>query len=128
MRSYVEFLQDILEAINRIEKYQAKGREAFFADELIQNWMVHHIQIIGEASGKISDSMKTQHPEIPWAVIKAMRNVLVHFYFGIKLDTVWQTIVQDLPALKGQIQSVLNTLPPSAFPPNFPSEGKEEQD
>jgi len=105
------YLEDIVEAIARIEKYAGRGRDAFAADELIQNWIVHHIQIIGEATGKITDALKAGHPHIPWAAIKAMRNVLVHFYFGVNLDSVWRTAVEDLPILKDRILAVLAALP-----------------
>jgi len=109
MRSDRAFLEDIFEAIQRIEKYASSGRESYDNDELIQNWMVYHIQIIGEATGKISDQLKTKHPEVPWAVIKAMRNVLVHFYFGINLDKVWRTVIDDPPILKRKIELILST-------------------
>ena len=82
MRDDRAYLEDILEAIQRIERYASRGREAFQADELIQNWVVHHIQVIGEATGKVSEEFRDRHPEVPWVTIKAMRNVLVHFYFG----------------------------------------------
>ena len=82
---------------------------------MIQNWIVHHIQIMGAATGKVTDELKVRHPQIPWAAIKAMRNVLVHFYFGVNLDKVWRTVEEDLPVLKGQIITVLASLP--AEPP-----------
>src|SRR4051812_27364247 len=97
MRSDREYLGDILEAIERIEKYVEGGKEEFEAEELIQTWLVYHIQIIGEAVGKLSDELKGRHPEVPWAGIKAMRNVLVHFYFGINLEKVWNTVTVDVP-------------------------------
>jgi len=106
MRDDRAYLVDILEAIGRIEKYAAKGRSAFESDELIQNWFVHHIQIIGEAVGKISDALTARHPEVPWLVVKAMRNVLVHFYFGVDLNKVWNTVEKDIPVLKTQIESI----------------------
>ncbi len=106
MRSDKTLLEDILEAIRRIEKYANRGRTAFDDDELIQVWIVHHIQLIGEAVAKLSDEFKQSHPEVPWPVIKAMRNVLVHFYFGVNLNTVWKTVVDDLPVLKSQLESV----------------------
>jgi uncharacterized protein with HEPN domain len=86
MRDDRTCLEDILQAITRIEKYSARGKAAFDANELIQTWIGHHIQLIGEATGKITPDLKARHPEVPWAVIKAMRNILVHFYFGVNYD------------------------------------------
>ncbi len=103
MRDDLAYLEDIVEAIERIEKYASRGRAVFDADELIQTWIVHHIQIIGEAAGRVSDRFKSRHTEVPWLIIKAMRNVLVHFYFGVDLDKVWRTVENDLPILKTQI-------------------------
>ena len=88
MRDDRLYLEDILEAIDRINRHSARGRKTFEGDELIQTWIVHHIQIIGEAVGKLSDGLKAKHPEVPWTVIKAMRDVLVHFYFGVDIDKV----------------------------------------
>jgi uncharacterized protein with HEPN domain len=110
LRDDKAFLEDMIEAIARIEKYAGKGREAFVADELIQTWIVHHLQIIGEATGKLTDELKAKQPGIPWAAIKAMRNVLVHFDFGVNIDKVWRTVEEDLPVLKGQIAAVLASL------------------
>jgi uncharacterized protein with HEPN domain len=103
-------LEDILEAIERIERYTADGREPFDKDELVQTWTVHHIQIIGEAVGKLSVDLTRSHPEVPWALIKAMRNVLVHFYFGIDVDKVWGVVEANLPQLKRNVRSILATL------------------
>ena len=108
MRDDRAYLEDILEAIERIERYAERGREAFTADELIQTWIVHHIQIIGEAVGKLSVEVKQRHPEVPWALIKAMRNVLVHFYFGVDLDNVWGAVEGDLPELKKNVCTILD--------------------
>jgi uncharacterized protein with HEPN domain len=88
MRSERERLLDIMEAIERIEKYAAKGRHAFEADELIQNWMVNHITMIGEACRSLSDDFQARYSSVPWADIIGMRNILVHHYFGIDTDAV----------------------------------------
>lgn len=109
MRDDRAYLEDILEAIERIERYADRGRAAFVADELVQTWVVHHLQIIGEAVGKLSDETKEANPDVPWSPIKAMRNVLVHFYFGVDLDRVWQTVVGDLPELKQNIRKILDS-------------------
>jgi uncharacterized protein with HEPN domain len=101
-------LFDIIEAIERIDQYASQGFVAFNNQELIQIWVVHHLQIIGEAAGSLSDSFCQQHPEIPWAQIISMRNILVHEYFGVDLNEIWKAVEQDLPVLKLQIQSLLD--------------------
>ncbi len=81
-------LADMLQAIENIERYAVRGRSVFDEDELIQSWIVRHIQIIGEASGKLTRELCAQHPEIPWRQISGMRNILVHDYFNINLGRV----------------------------------------
>jgi uncharacterized protein with HEPN domain len=100
-------LEDILEAIERIEKYASGGRATFDRDELVQTWVLHHLQIIGEAVRGLSDEIRRAHPDIPWAQIAAMRNILVHDYFGIDLEEVWTAVVRDLPQLKARIAAAL---------------------
>lgn len=58
-------LLDILDAIDRIDAYSLRGRNAFDRDELVQTWMIHHLQIIGEAAGRLSDAFREKHPENP---------------------------------------------------------------
>lgn len=108
MRDDRERLLDIQEAITRIEKYAAQGRAAFEQEELIQTWVVHHWQIIGEAARALSIALTQQHPEIPWSKIIGMRNILVHHYFGIDVAIVWSAVENDLPILKQQITSIIN--------------------
>ena len=103
-------LRDILEAIERIERYSSKGRASFLEQELVQTWIIHHIQIIGEATSRLSDDLCRKHPEIPWAQIVAMRNILVHEYFGVDLNEIWRTVEQVLPAFKVQIQALLDQM------------------
>jgi len=113
VRSDRERLLDILEAIERIEKYLVKGRQAFEHDELLQTWVVHHIQIIGEAATKLSESFRAAHADVPWAEIVAMRNILVHEYFGVDTEEIWASAQFDLPKLKQKLASILAELPPS---------------
>ncbi|MFH1745889.1 MAG: DUF86 domain-containing protein [Planctomycetota bacterium] len=109
MRSDHERLLDIQEAIERVEKYAAKGRAAFERDELIQTWIVHHLLIIGEACRAISDELKQKHAGVPWAQITGMRNILVHQYFGIDTDAVWQVVEKDLTGLKQRIDEIVDS-------------------
>lgn len=110
MRDDPERLRDILDSMNRIAKYASRGFEAYSKDELIQVWIVHHIQIIGEAAANLSPGLRDNYPEVPWHNIVAMRNVLVHQYFGIDIQEVWDTVVTDLPTLKAQVETILNDL------------------
>jgi len=110
MRDDKARLFDILEAIERIESYSARGEEAFRSDELIQNWMVRHIQIIGEASRALSQDLRSRTPNIPWSDIIGMRNIVVHHYFDTDLEVVWQVVVSDIPRLKGMILKLMKNL------------------
>lgn len=107
MRSDRERLLDIQEAIERIEKYTSQGRTSFDKDELIQTWVIYHLQIIGEAARALSDKLKELHPEIPWTQIIGMRHILVHHYFGIDEEISWSVVERDIPNLKRKVAFIL---------------------
>ena len=107
MRDVTERLRDILDAISHVERYARRGRDSFDRDELIQTWIVHHLQIIGEAAAGLGSDFHNAHSEVPWPQIVALRNILVHEYFGVDLEEVWATVERDLPALKVQVQALL---------------------
>jgi uncharacterized protein with HEPN domain len=107
MKGAAERLRHILEAIAKIEQYASRGRSAFERDELIQTWVVHHIEIIGEACRSLPQDFREQHPDVPWPDIIGMRNVLVHEYFGIDRGAVWTVVERDLPILKQKIKALL---------------------
>ena len=108
MRNDRERLYDILEAIERIEKYTARGRPVFDEDELIQTWVLHHLQLIGEAVRALSINTTSSSEDIEWGKIVGMRNILVHNYFSIDTDIVWAVIENDLENLKAKIQKFLD--------------------
>lgn len=110
MRDIRERLRDILEAIERIERYASRGREAFLRDELVQTWVVRHLQIIGEAARAVPADVRAAAPGLPWPKITGMRHILVHDYFGIDLDLVWAVVEHELEPLRDQVQQLLLTL------------------
>jgi uncharacterized protein with HEPN domain len=110
VRDIRERVLDILESIERIEKYEHGGRDEFESNELVQVWILHHLQILGEAVNILKPDLQQHHPEIPWASIVGMRNVLVHQYFEIDTDIVWSVVENDLPKLKEWFQTILGTL------------------
>jgi uncharacterized protein with HEPN domain len=102
-------LLDIAEAIERIQRHTTAGR-ASLDDELVATWVVHNLQILGEAARRLTPELRGANPEVPWPRIIAMRNILVHEYFGIDADALWAAVEKDLPALKLQVARVLDSL------------------
>lgn len=107
MRSDRARLLDIDEAVQRIREKLPSIKEEFIRSDLLQVWVLYHIQVIGEAANGISPEFQKQHQEIPWKDIIAMRHLLVHQYFGIDLEEVWSTAQQDLPQLQKKISLML---------------------
>ena len=110
MRDDKALLRDINEAIEKIEKYVSIGYLAFIQDERTQVWIIHHLQVIGEASNHLSDELTEKNQEIPWADIVGLRNILVHQYFGIDLRQVWETAELDMPVLKAKVREILQEI------------------
>ena len=110
MRDDRERLLDLREAIERIDKYAAARRSALEHDELIQTWVIYHLQIIGEAARALSPELRDRYSDVPWAQIIGMRNILAHRYFGIDVDIVWSAVENDLPQLKSKIDLILSEL------------------
>lgn len=120
MRDDRERLLDILEAIERINRYAVRGRAAFESDELIQAWMVQQLLIVGEAASRVSESTCALAPGVPWRQIVALRNRLVHVYFSTDLDLVWSVIERDVTPLRKEVERVLELLGPSNPPGEHP--------
>lgn len=114
MRMPSERLQDILEAIEHIERYTAQGREVFENNELIQTWVVHHLQIIGEAVNMLPETTRALEPNVPWRSIIGMRHILVHQYFEIDLTVTWGVVIHHLPFLKSAVLKLINHIEASA--------------
>jgi uncharacterized protein with HEPN domain len=83
-------------------------RNGFSENELIQDAVIRNIEIIGEATKKISSDLKSQYSEIPWKEMSGMRDKLIHDYFGVDVDVVWRTVKEDIPFLKALIQGIEN--------------------
>lgn len=108
MRNDRERMRDIQEAIEKIEKYSMRGKKTFFEDELIHTWIIHHLQIIGEACRATSEEFKARHPQVVWLKIADFRNLIIHEYFRVDLNIVWVILENELPKLKQQINDILN--------------------
>lgn len=111
MTAIRERLQDILDAIEKIVKHTPQERRQFDENELVQVWMVHHLQVIGEAVRSLDPAFRQRHPQVPWREIAGMRNILVHDYGRVNLNTVWETVSTQIPTLKDEVEAILSQLP-----------------
>jgi len=101
-------LRHILDAAREAITFaQGRRRRDLDADRQLNLSVVHLLEIIGEASRGVSMEFREAHPEIAWRKMAAMRDRLIHGYFDVNLDVVWETVTQDLPPLVAQIQRIL---------------------
>lgn len=109
MKSHRTLAKHILDSITSIELYtQQLTREEFLSNFMIQDAVVRNLEIIGEASKNIPADIKEKFPHIPWRDISAMRNKLIHEYFRVDAETVWNVVQLDLNDLKAHAHSILN--------------------
>ncbi len=104
------YLLHIRDAIQHILSYTDGGRDCFFTDRKTQDAVARNLEIIGEAAKHLSQSLKEAHPDISWKSIAGMRDKLIHDYFGIDLQLVWDVVERDLPLLNRKILEQLDAI------------------
>lgn len=109
-RDYRLYLKDILEAMGSIEKFvEDMSFEEFRGDDKTVSAVLRKFEIIGEATKKISPEIRKEHPEIPWKKMAGMKDRLIHFYFGVDYNLVWETIKKKIPEVKPLIRKILKS-------------------
>lgn len=102
-------LEHILESIERIEMYlHGKTQDNFLNAIDVQDSVLYRLAVIGEASNAVPKNIQDSYSDIRWRDIVGLRNIVIHEYFGVSLQEVWDTVQNDLPVFKKQVEAILS--------------------
>jgi uncharacterized protein with HEPN domain len=110
MKNDHAYLCHIRDSIVKIESYATVGKKTFMTVSHWQDAIIRNLEIIGEATKRLSKPLKEQYPKVPWRNIAGLRDVLIHDYMGVDLESVWNVVENDLPPLKKHINTILADL------------------
>ncbi len=107
-REYKDYLEDILNAIDKIERYTKNLTfEEFMMDDRTTDAVIRNLEVIGEAVKHLPVDLKENYPDIDWRAIAGLRDILIHAYFGIDEDIIWDVIENKIPVFKKQIKKLI---------------------
>lgn len=101
------YLAHIRDAIERITSFTSGGRDEFMSSPLVQDAVIRNLEIVGEPVKGLPDELRSANPDVPWKQFAGLRDVLIHHYFGVKLEAVWQVVAEHLPKLNERVQRII---------------------
>lgn len=105
------YLRHVLDAVTDIMAYAQAGEDAFLGDTMRQDAILRKLEVVGEAVKRLSPAVRDLRPDIPWKLVAGMRDQLIHHYFGVDLDLVWNAVRRDLPLLAEAVSDLLTRTP-----------------
>lgn len=104
------YIRHILDAIHKVDQYAQVGYDDFMAHSYWQDAVIRQLEIVGEATKRLSKELRSRYPHVPWRRITGLRDVLIHDYMGVDLEAVWQVSQNNVPQLKEHLRKILMNL------------------
>ena len=106
-RDNAAWIEDMLEVLDRLQgEISGLSYDEYYANSQLKRAVLYDLTIIGEASGAVSDTLKNRHPDIPWGDMKGLRNRVIHAYFAVNHEIVWDILTNELPDLAPKLRSI----------------------
>ena len=104
-----DYLEDIREAAEKAQQFvSGMTYEAFIADDKTMYAVVRALEVIGEATKRLDETVRLRYPDVPWRAMAGMRDKLIHDYIGVNWQVVWKTVTEDAPLLERMMQQILD--------------------
>jgi uncharacterized protein with HEPN domain len=108
-REWRFYIDDMIGFAEKVTAYTAgMDQSSFVASGLVYDATLRNLELIGEAATRIPEAVRASHPQVPWRLVVATRNRLIHGYLGIDNDTLWSIVVSDVPALLPKLLVIKN--------------------
>lgn len=107
MKNQLLYLNNIKECIENIETYTEDGKAIFLQNRMMQDAVIRNLEIIGEATKRLSPEIRERYPDVPWRKMTGLRDVLIHDYLRVDLEEVWGIVEFNLPEVKAQIDEII---------------------
>ena len=105
------YLHHIIDAFVQIEHYtEGVSHEEFLHNRLIQDGVIRQLEVMGEAARNLSEDLRNEHPQIPWRQMIGLRNRMIHAYFNVDLQIIWEIVQGDIPDLKQKMKQILDAI------------------